>query len=72
MPKPETISGKLPRDLGQSVSDAIYKACTSGMSVDEAASVVVAVAADYWRDAYGAQTVGRLAEVIKDRASHNG
>lgn len=45
-------SGPLPTALGNAISDAIHAALVSGMEVDEACSVALAVVGDYWRHAY--------------------
>lgn len=39
-------------DLGNEISDAIYKACAEGVEVDVACSIAVNVASDYWKEAY--------------------
>ena len=67
--KNSLMSGRLPADLSNAISDAIHAAIERGMDVDEAACVVVSVAADYARMEYGNDYLGALAEVIKHRAS---
>jgi hypothetical protein len=59
------VSGELPATLGNAVSDAIFAAIKRGMGVDEAVSVVVAVASDYGCNAYGESYRGRLAELVR-------
>lgn len=59
-----TVTGETPAILGNAVSDAIYAATSKGMGIDEAVSVVVAVAADYARDAYGPEYVVELAKAL--------
>lgn len=39
-------------DLGNEISDAIHKAQARGLGLDEACSIAVCVAADYWRATY--------------------
>lgn len=58
------------RDLGNAVSDAIHAACSRGMEVEEACSVVVAVAADYGRASYGPSYLKELAHIVTERAGH--
>lgn len=64
-------SGPLPASLSNAVSDAIFAAINAGMEVDEACSIVVAVVADYWKQAYqmDAAAVAGLSEVMLRRAS---
>lgn len=62
-----TITGVLPRDLGNDVSDAIHKALSKGMAVDEACCVVVTVAADYARQEYGGRYLKDLAKVVREQ-----
>jgi hypothetical protein len=52
------------------ISDAIHRATKRGMRVDEAACVVVSVAADYARGAYGDEYLESLCTVIRERAQH--
>jgi hypothetical protein len=59
------VSGELPATLGNAVSDAIFEAIKRGMEVDEAVSVVVAVASDYGCNAYGEAYRRRLAELVR-------
>jgi hypothetical protein len=61
-------SGPLPTRLGNAVSDAIHAALKAGMEVDAAASIAVAVAADYWAGTYGEGSVSKLGEVITTRS----
>jgi hypothetical protein len=64
------ISGKNPAKLATAISDAIFAAIESGMDIDEAASVTVAVAADYYRGVNGNVSLIGLAEVVTRRAAH--
>ena len=64
------MKGALPNNLANEVSDAIYKALKSGMETDEAVCVVIAVAADYARGAYGDGYLPELAKVITSRPAH--
>lgn len=66
------MRGKLPAALANQVSDAIRAAIERGMEVDEAACVVVAVAADYARDGYGIAYLSDLAAVVKSRNERPG
>lgn len=63
-------SGRLPAVLANAVSDAIMAAVHNGMGVDEAACVVVAVAADYGRGNYNNEYLASLANVVTERANH--
>ena len=63
-----TLTGKLPAKLANEISDAISRALESGMQTDEAASVVVSVAADYARGEYGDGYLNGLASVVTSRA----
>jgi hypothetical protein len=65
----ETISGEAPTALGNAISDAIHQAVTGGMALDEAVSVVVAVAADYARMEYGPQYLPGLAGIVLSSAT---
>lgn len=58
------ITGRLPTDLSNEVSDAIHKALTRGMEPDEAVCVAMKVALDYGRHSYGDQYGHRLREMI--------
>jgi hypothetical protein len=66
----ETISGEAPARLGNAVSDAIHRAVTGGMSMDEAVCIVARVAADYARGEYGEDYLPGLADIITDRLRH--
>ena len=61
-------TGILPRTLANSVSDAIAAAMKLGMEPDEAACIVVAVAADYARCYYGDKYLPHLAKAVTSRA----
>jgi hypothetical protein len=63
-----TLTGRLPAELANAVSDAISSALKRGMEIDEAACVVAAVAADYARREYGDVYLEALAEIVKMRA----
>jgi hypothetical protein len=56
-------------ELSNGVSTAITAALARGMSVEEATCVVVQVAADYARRAYGSACLQQLAEVVIWRGS---
>lgn len=62
------MRGQLPNELAQAVSAAIFQALQKGMEPDEAACVVVAVATDYARNAYGPEYLPLLASVVIARA----
>lgn len=62
------LSGSLPRDLGNAVSDAIWDACERGLSLDAAICVVLAVAADYAKQDIGDHFVERFTEIAKMNA----
>lgn len=61
--------GKNFADLGNAISDAINAALRRGMAVDEAACVVIQVAADYGRCTYGNIYLQQLAQVVIDRGN---
>ena len=63
-----TLKGKLPSALAEDITAAIEKACQQGMRVDEASCVVVAVAADHARRAYGDSYLPNLAKIIEWQA----
>lgn len=63
------LTGQLPMQLGQAVSDAIHAAVARGMEVDEAVCVTAAVAADYARRGYGDAYLAELAKIVLARAS---
>ena len=63
-----TLTGPLPAQLASAISDAIHAALEMGMEHDEAACVVVAVAADYGRMAYGDAYLKGLANVVLNAA----
>jgi hypothetical protein len=63
-----TLKGKLPGALADDIAAAIEKACQQGMRVDEASCVVVAVAADHARRAYGDGYLPSLAKIIEMQA----
>lgn len=67
----QLISGPLPAKLGNAVSTAIHEALSQGMKTDEAACVVVAVACDYARHAYGNGFLDYLAYVVLMRAEQS-
>lgn len=62
-------SSPLHSALANIVSDAISKALDFGLEPDQAACVVVAVAADYARAEYGPDYLNRLAKVVLLRAA---
>lgn len=61
------ITGRLPAELSNAVSDAIAAALKRGMEIDEAACVVATVAADYARLEYGEDYLAGLALVVMKR-----
>lgn len=64
----QILSGQLPTDLANEVSDAIHRALERGMDVDEAVCVVAAVAADYARSEYGDAFLPQLASIVTAQA----
>ncbi|ASY56447.1 hypothetical protein [Sinorhizobium sp. CCBAU 05631] len=54
--------------LAQAVSEAVAEAQRRGMEIDECASILVAVAADYGRASYGDQYLTGLAEIVLQRS----
>ena len=57
--------------LANAISDAFHaSSVASGLDVDEAACVAIAVIADYAREAYGDRYLIELADVLVDRANH--
>jgi hypothetical protein len=67
--QPIVGQGRSFADLANAVSDAVNAALKRGMAADEAACVVVQVAADYARGAYGNAYLLELAQVVIDRGS---
>jgi hypothetical protein len=63
----EIVTGPIPNDLANEVSDAIHRAMERGLGLDEAACVVAGVAADYLRVEYGDRVLPELCEVITAR-----
>lgn len=57
--------------LGNAISAAIYKALRDGIEADAAASVAVAVAADYWLDQNYARPVTALVNILVAKANRN-
>lgn len=55
--------------LGNAISDAIYEALSDGIEVDAAASVVVAVAADYWLEQGYDRPVTVLAGILEAKSN---
>jgi len=55
--------------LGNAISDAIHEALREGVETDAAASVAVAVAADYWLDHGYPQPVTDLAAILTAKAN---
>lgn len=58
------VTGKLPADLANAISDAIHDSLGKGMPIDEAVGVVIGVAADYGRAEYGDGYLSDLADLI--------
>lgn len=69
MTKASTMTGRLPAELANAVSDVIVGALKRGMEVDKAVCVVVAVAADYGCATYGQKYLRDLAEVVRQRTN---
>ena len=67
MERTTRVSGKLPTQLLNDVSDAVHKALSQGMEVDEACSLLCTVAADYGRDNYGPDYIEGLVTVLRNR-----
>jgi hypothetical protein len=63
--KTAILTGQLPAALANCVSDVIRAALTKGMQPDEAVSIVLRVAADHGREAYGDGYLDQLSELIK-------
>lgn len=63
------ITGRNPSVLANAISDAIAAALASGMEMDEAVSVSVAVAADHGIAAYGPAYASMLFVVLEDRTT---
>jgi hypothetical protein len=61
------ISGKLPTQLLNDVSDAVHKALSQGMEIDEACCLLCTVAADYGRGNYGSGYIEDLVKVLRNR-----
>lgn len=55
-------------DLGNDVSDAVFKALERGLSADEVCSILVGVAADYWMLNYDPATVTRLSDIVLEKS----
>lgn len=56
-------------NLGNAISDAIHDALIEGIEVDAAASVAVAVAADYWLSEGYPRPVTDLAAILAAKAN---
>lgn len=65
-----SVSGVLPRDLGNAVSDAFFAATERGMEPDEAVCVVIGVAVDYARSYYGDDYAKQLSGLILKMCAH--
>lgn len=66
----EEVSGPHLNALAEAISSAIFNAINAGMDVGEVSSVTVAVAADYYRGAYGDAELPGLASVVAQRGKH--
>lgn len=55
--------------LGNAISDAIHEAMAAGIEADAAASVAVAVAADYWLSQGYPRPVTELAAILSAKAN---
>lgn len=62
------LTGSLPAELANAVSDAIFAAQQRGMELDEAVCVVLGVAADYGRAEYSDRYLPALCSVVLSRA----
>ncbi|MBN9600853.1 MAG: hypothetical protein J0G28_14430 [Afipia sp.] len=58
------VSGKLPTDLANSVSDLIHSSISKGMEPDSVVCIVATVAADYARQYYGPKYLEALARLV--------
>lgn len=58
------LTGKLPKQLANGVAGCIREAVTSGMEMDEALSVILAVVSDHARGNYGDEFLEDLAELL--------
>jgi len=63
-----TLTGRLPAELANNVSQALAAAIRRGAAADEACCVAAQVVADYWRSAYGNATLQTLGQVVLQRA----
>jgi hypothetical protein len=63
-----TVTGELPARVANATSDVIHLALRHGMETDEITCIVVTVAADYARLAYGDAYLTELAKLIEERA----
>jgi hypothetical protein len=68
MPKLLRESGPQYAALGNEISDAIFRAISAGMGIDDAVCIVAAVAADYARGEYGDEYLKSLAQVVTKQA----
>ena len=63
------LSGRLPNELANEISDSIAAFLQRGMEADEVVCIVAAVAADYARGIYGPGYLEQLASIVKQRAA---
>ena len=57
--------------LGNDLSDAVHKAIAAGLEPDFVCSALIAVAADYWNEAYTTPCTG-LAGILESKAGRHG
>lgn len=58
------VSGPLPTELANTVSDALVVARRKGMELDEACCVALAVVCDYARGNYGDAFLNQLKKIV--------
>jgi hypothetical protein len=63
-----TITGPMPANLANAISDVLHRITTAGMPLDEACCVAAGVIADYARHEYGEAYLEDLAAVVRARA----
>jgi hypothetical protein len=63
-----TITGPMPANLANAISEVLHRIVMAGMPLDEACCVAVGVIADYARDQYGDTYLDGLAEIVRSRA----
>lgn len=58
--KQTTVSGILPMELANSVSDSLNHAMRRGLDPDAAVCVVLSMCVDYWRAIYGTENARKV------------